>query len=219
MFLTQGLALEGVRRKLKEFHDSIGEEGGEEDAERQRAKVMRLLLELGYEEVAEPEEAPQLIAETNGIPDAGTGMPVMLCSTCWAYSMAQLLQVSSGCSLASQCCGHKARAVESTALQIVHPAHRPVSPAVEDPFQLEGLEERAPPLPEDEAPVASTAAADDAEPRNGASKSSQDAHQAEVGWLPPDGAYASHAAQIAICVLEAVHCTGHALILPTLALQ
>ena len=90
MFLTQGLALEGVRRKLKEFHDSIGEEGGEEDAERQRAKVMRLLLELGYEEVAEPEEAPQLIAETNGIPDAGTGMPVMLCSTCWAYSMAQI---------------------------------------------------------------------------------------------------------------------------------
>ena len=109
--------------------------------------------------------------------------------------------------------------VESTALQIVHPAHRPVSPAVEDPFQLEGLEERAPPLPEDEAPVASTAAADDAEPRNGVSKSSQDAHQAEVGWPPPDGAYASHAAQIAICVLEAVHCTGHALILPTLALQ
>ena len=73
----QGLALEGVRRKLKEFHDSIGEEGGEEDAERQRAKVMRLLLELGYEEVAEPEEPPQAITETNGISDAGTGMRVI----------------------------------------------------------------------------------------------------------------------------------------------
>ena len=114
-FLTQGLALEGVRRKLKEFHDSIGEEGGEEDAERQRAKVMRLLLELGYEEVAQPEEAPQPIADTNGIPDAGTGMLVMLCSTCRAYSVAQLLQVPREMvdfSIVSHCCHHKAHAGE-----------------------------------------------------------------------------------------------------------
>ena len=88
----QGLALEGVRRKLKEFHDSIGEEGGEEDAERQRAKVMRLLLELGYEEAAEPEEAPQPNAETNGVPDAGTGMLVMLRTMGRAYSVALSLQ-------------------------------------------------------------------------------------------------------------------------------
>lgn len=65
---AQGLTLEGVRRKLKEFHDAIGEEGGEEDAERQRAKVMRLLDALGYEE---PEEAPPE-PPANGIADGGT---------------------------------------------------------------------------------------------------------------------------------------------------
>ena len=92
--LPQGLALEGVRRKLKEFHDSIGEEGGEEDAERQRAKVMRLLLELGYEEVQEPEEAPQPLPESNGIADAGTSMLVIRCSRCRAYSGFHSLQAS-----------------------------------------------------------------------------------------------------------------------------
>ncbi len=54
----QGLTLEGVRRKLKEFHDAIGDEGGAEEAERQRGKVMRLLLELGYEEEAPPLPLP-----------------------------------------------------------------------------------------------------------------------------------------------------------------
>lgn len=67
-FNAQGLTLEGVRRKLKEFHDALGEEGGEEDAERQRAKVMRLLGALGYEE---PEEAPPE-PPANGTADAGT---------------------------------------------------------------------------------------------------------------------------------------------------
>ena len=90
--------------------------------------------------------------------------------------------------------------MKSTALQALHPAHRLVSPAAEDPFQLEGLEERAPPLPEEEAPVASTAAADDVEPRNGVSKSSQDAHHAEVGWLSFDEAHYSHATQAARCI-------------------
>ena len=39
--------------------------------------------------------------------------------------------------------------------------------ADEDPFQLEGLEARAPPLPEEPPPVASSTAANEAEPRNG----------------------------------------------------
>jgi hypothetical protein len=65
---SQGLTLEGVRRKLKEFHSAIGEEGGNDDAERQRAKVMRLLEALGYEE---PEEAPLMPPPANGMADPG----------------------------------------------------------------------------------------------------------------------------------------------------
>ena len=53
--------------------------------------------------------------------------------------------------------------------------------AEEDPFQLKGLEERAPPLPEEKEPVASSTAAQEAEPQNGADKSSRDASHAEVG--------------------------------------
>ena len=57
--------------------------------------------------------------------------------------------------------------------------------AEEDPFQLDGLEERAPPLPEEPPPVASTAPATEAEPKseprsNGAEKGSQ---HTEVGAL------------------------------------
>ena len=59
-----------------------------------------------------------------------------------------------------------------------------MSPAAEDPFQLEGLEKRAPPLPEEKIPVASTAAANDVERQNGVSKSTEDASHAEVGWSP-----------------------------------
>lgn len=56
--------MEGVRGKLKEFHDAIGDEGGAEEADRQRAKVMRLLLELGYkEEEALPPLPPPDAAE------------------------------------------------------------------------------------------------------------------------------------------------------------
>ncbi len=71
---VQGLTLEGVRQKLKEFHDAIGEEGGEEDAQRQRAKVMNLLTGLGYEKPEEPAPAPQPLPEVpaNGTADAGT---------------------------------------------------------------------------------------------------------------------------------------------------
>ena len=70
----QGLTLEGVRQKLKEFHDAIGEEGGEEDAQRQRAKVMNLLTGLGYEKPEEPAPAPQPLPEApaNGTADAGS---------------------------------------------------------------------------------------------------------------------------------------------------
>lgn len=39
MLLGQGLTLEGVRQKLKEFHDAIGDEGSAEETERQRGKV------------------------------------------------------------------------------------------------------------------------------------------------------------------------------------
>ncbi|BDA41413.1 beta-catenin-like protein 1 [Coccomyxa sp. Obi] len=69
----QGLTLEGVRRKLKEFHDAIGDEGGAEEAERQRGKVMRLLLELGYKEEAPPLPLPT----TEGGPEgpAANGRP------------------------------------------------------------------------------------------------------------------------------------------------
>lgn len=57
--------------------------------------------------------------------------------------------------------------------------------AVEDPFQLEGLEEQAPPLPEEPPPVASTAPATEAVPKseprsNGIEKGSQ---HTEVGAL------------------------------------
>ena len=57
--------------------------------------------------------------------------------------------------------------------------------AEEDPFQLEELEERAPPLPEEPPPVASTAPATEAEPKseprsNGVEKGSQ---HTEVGAL------------------------------------
>ncbi|EIE25166.1 DUF1716-domain-containing protein [Coccomyxa subellipsoidea C-169] len=63
-FHGDGLTLEGVRGKLKEFHDAIGDEGGAEEADRQRAKVMRLLLELGYkEEEALPPLPPPDAAE------------------------------------------------------------------------------------------------------------------------------------------------------------
>ena len=71
--------------------------------------------------------------------------------------------------------------VQSTAFQSLQPAHRPVSPAAEDLSQLEGLENRAPPLPEEELPVASTITANDVERRNGVSKSTEDASHAEVG--------------------------------------
>jgi hypothetical protein len=55
----QGLTLENVRTTLKEFHDAIGDEGGADEAERQRARVMRLLLELGFkEEEAAPQPPP-----------------------------------------------------------------------------------------------------------------------------------------------------------------
>lgn len=63
---VQGLTLEGVRQKLKEFHDAIGEEGGEEDAARQRAKVMNLLTGLGYEKPEEPAPQPLPEAPANG---------------------------------------------------------------------------------------------------------------------------------------------------------
>ena len=63
---VQGLTLEGVRQKLKEFHDAIGEEGGEEDAARQRAKVMNLLTGLGYEQPEEPAPQPLPEAPANG---------------------------------------------------------------------------------------------------------------------------------------------------------
>ena len=56
-----------MRRKLKEFHDAIGDEGGAEEAERQRGKVMRLLLELGYKEEAVPLPPPT----TEGGPPEG----------------------------------------------------------------------------------------------------------------------------------------------------
>ena len=68
---VQGLTLEGVRQKLKEFHDAIGEEGGEEDAQRQRAKVMNLLTGLGYEKPEEPAPQPPPEASANGEADAG----------------------------------------------------------------------------------------------------------------------------------------------------
>ena len=68
----QGLTLEGVRRKLKEFHGSIGEEGGEEDAERQRAKIMNLMMGLGYEELKqESPQPPPPEAPANGVADMG----------------------------------------------------------------------------------------------------------------------------------------------------
>lgn len=65
----QGLTLEGVRGKLKEFHDAIGDEGGAEEADRQRGKVMRLLLELGYKE----EEAPSPLAPLDAAEPAANG--------------------------------------------------------------------------------------------------------------------------------------------------
>jgi hypothetical protein len=54
---VQGLVLDGVRAMLKEFHDSIGEEGGADEAGRARGQIRRLLAALGYEEPEQPEEA------------------------------------------------------------------------------------------------------------------------------------------------------------------
>lgn len=62
-FFEQGLTLEGVRSKLKEFHDAIGDEGGADEADRQRARIMRLLVELGYKEEERPEPGPELPQE------------------------------------------------------------------------------------------------------------------------------------------------------------
>ena len=74
----QGLTLEGVRQKLKEFHDAIGEEGGEEDVQRQRTKVMNLLTGLGYEKPEEPAPQPAPEAHVNGTANAGN--PAVQCA-------------------------------------------------------------------------------------------------------------------------------------------
>lgn len=82
----QGLTLAGVRTVLKEFHDSIGDEGGAEDSGRARSRVMRLLTALGWEAPEEPppppEEPPPPPPEApsaNGVPTEAAGAH-LLCS-------------------------------------------------------------------------------------------------------------------------------------------
>ena len=82
MSFVQGSTLEGVRQKLKEFHDAIGEEGGEEDAQRQRAKVMNLLTGLGYEKPEEPAPAPQPLPEAPANGTAHAGAPAIQSCMC-----------------------------------------------------------------------------------------------------------------------------------------
>lgn len=72
----QGLTLGGLRDVLKEFHDNIGNEGGEDEAQRARNRVMKMLSALGYkddeaqengtlggEELDLPIDAPEVKAE------------------------------------------------------------------------------------------------------------------------------------------------------------
>lgn len=46
----QGLTLGGLRDVLKEFHDNIGNEGGEDEAQRSRNRVMKMLSALGFKD-------------------------------------------------------------------------------------------------------------------------------------------------------------------------
>jgi hypothetical protein len=62
----QGLTLGGLREVLKEFHDKIGLEGGEDEANRARTRVMRMLSALGYEE---PSTLPNGDAAEEAQPD------------------------------------------------------------------------------------------------------------------------------------------------------
>eukprot|EP00884_Botryococcus_braunii_P022430 jgi/Botrbrau1/8871/Bobra.50_2s0027.1 len=63
----QGLTLEGLRDVLKEFHDNIGTEGGEDEAMRARSRVMKMLSALGYKDAAALENGNEAMPE----PDLG----------------------------------------------------------------------------------------------------------------------------------------------------
>ena len=68
-----------MRTVLKEFHDSIGDEGGAEDSGRARSRVMRLLTALGWEAPEEPPPPPEEpppppeAPSANGVPTESAG--------------------------------------------------------------------------------------------------------------------------------------------------
>ena len=70
-----------MRAVLQEIHDSIGDEGGANEGMRARARVMRLLMALGWEAPEVPPPPPEE-PQANGTAQsaaAADGVPLYTC--------------------------------------------------------------------------------------------------------------------------------------------